>query len=91
MHNPLRQIFGLGGGTMAVLVFFGVPFRRRKWQTMLGLVLLWTAAMGATGCGGGSSSDPPTNAGTTAGAYVFTVTGTSGTITQSAKVAVTVQ
>jgi trimeric autotransporter adhesin len=91
LHNPLRQVFRLGGGTMAVLVFFAVPFRRRKWQTMLGVILLWAAAMGATGCGGAASTDPPPNAGTTAGAYVITVTGTSGTITQTAKVAVTVQ
>jgi hypothetical protein len=75
---------------MAVLVFFAVPFRRRKWQTMLGLVLLCAAFMGATGCGGVSSNTPP-NGGTTAGAYVVTVTGTSGTITQTATVAVTVQ
>ncbi len=92
MHNPLHQIFGLGGGTMAVLVLFGVPFRRRKWHTMLGLVLLCAAFMGVTGCGGAAmSSDPPPTGGTTAGAYVVTVTGTSGTITQTAKVAVTVQ
>jgi hypothetical protein len=76
---------------MAVLVLFGVPFRRRKWQTMLGLVLLCAAFMGATGCGGRSSSNTSTNGGTTAGAYMFTVTGTSGTISQTANVAVTVQ
>lgn len=91
MHNPLPKIFGLGGGTMAVLVFFAVPFRRRKWHTMLGLVLLCAAFMGVTGCGAVSSTTPPANGGTTAGAYVVTVTGTSGTITQTAKVAVTVQ
>jgi hypothetical protein len=91
MHNPLPRIFGLGGGTMAVVALFGVPFRRRKWQTMLGLVLLCAAFMGVTGCGGGSSSGASTNSGTTAGAYVVTVTGTSGTITQTAQVAVTVQ
>ena len=76
---------------MAVLVFFAVPFRRQKWQTMLTLVLLCAAVMGATGCGGAASSNPPTNPGTTTGTYVFTVTGTSGTITQTAKVTVTVQ
>ncbi len=92
MHNPLQKIFGLGGGTMAVLVFFGAPFRRRKWQTMFALVLLCAATMGAMGCGGSASSNtPPPNAGTTPGAYVFTVTGTSGTITQTATVTVTVQ
>ena len=75
---------------MAVVVLFGVPFRRRKWHTMLGLVLLCAAFLGATGCGG-VSSNTSTNGGTTAGAYVFTVTGTSGTITQTATVVVTVQ
>jgi len=91
MHNPLPKIFGFGGGTMAVAVLFGVPFRRRKWHTMLGLLLLCAAFMGATGCGGVSSTTPPANGGTTAGAYTFTVTGTSGTISQTATVAVTVQ
>ena len=76
---------------MAVAVLFGVPFRRRKWHTMLGLLLLCAAFMGATGCGGVSSTTPPANGGTTAGAYTFTVTGTSGTISQTATVAVTVQ
>jgi hypothetical protein len=90
MHNPLAPIFGLGGGTMAALVFFVVPFRRRKWHTALGLVLLCAAFMGATGCGG-ASFDHPANGGTTAGTYVVTVTGTSGTLTQTAQVAVTVQ
>jgi hypothetical protein len=91
MHNPLPKIFGFGGGTMAVVVFFAVPFRRRKWHAMLGLLLLCAAFLGATGCGGVSSSNPPPNGGTTAGAYTFTVTGTSGTISQTATVAVTVQ
>jgi hypothetical protein len=91
MHNPLSKIFGFGGGTMAVVVLFGVPFRRRKWQTMLGLFLLCAAFLGATGCGGASSTTPPPNGGTTSGAYVVTVTGTSGTISQTATVAVTVQ
>ena len=76
---------------MAVLVFFAVPFRRRKWQTMLGLVLLCAAPWGPRGAAVRRPLTPPTNAGTTPGAYVFTVTGTSGTITQTAKVTVTVQ
>jgi len=46
---------------------------------LLGLILV--------GCGGGGTSNP----GTTAGTYTITVTGTSGAITASAAVQLTVQ
>lgn len=62
---------------LALLVFFGIPARRRSWRAMLGALLLIAALGGLSACGdfwqapGGNTAD-----GTTTGNYVFTVTGT---------------
>jgi hypothetical protein len=66
-----------GGAVLAFLMFLGIPARRRSWRAMLGaLALMLTlgslAACGGGGGGGGGGGNP----GTTAGSYVFTVTGT---------------
>ncbi len=90
---------GAGSGTvLAVLIFFGIPARRRSWRNMLG-ILVALAVMGAlSSCGGGSSggggggggqNDP----GTTAGTYTYSVTATptpsvSPTVTTSFTVTV---
>jgi hypothetical protein len=76
-----------GGAVLALLVFFGIPARRRSWRSMLGAFLLMGALAGLSGCGDfwqaptGNAAD-----GTTTGNYTFTVTGTgapavSGTVT----------
>jgi hypothetical protein len=71
---------GAGGGAIfALLVFFGIPARRRSWRAMLGILVV-TLGLGAlSGCGGGSggnSGGGSTDAGTTAGTYTYTVTAT---------------
>ncbi len=68
-----------GGAVLALLVFFGIPARRRGWRAMVGmLVILFAlgglAACGGGGGGGGGSSDP----GTASGTYTFTVKSTGG-------------
>ena len=68
---------------------FGIPFRRRRWTSMLAHLLL-VAAMETIGCGGGGSSTPAT----TAGNYTFTVAATDSVnskITTSTTVTITVQ
>jgi len=84
---------GGGGAVLAGLLMFGIPSRRRRWVSML-VILAAVFAIGAIGCGGGSSSKPPTTPSTpatTAGSYTFTVTATSGTVTASATIPLSVQ
>jgi cyanate permease len=84
----------LGGSAFAAALFFlGVP-RRRRWHGWSLLVLLGTMIAGACiGCGnsGSVSNNPPSNPGTTAGNYNVTVTATSGTVTSSVSIPLTVQ
>jgi trimeric autotransporter adhesin len=82
LDHPLNKFFAIGGGaTLAMVLFFGIPARRRSWRTMLG-VLVFAAIVGL-GIGCGSSGNKSTS-------YTVTVTGTSGTITQTTTVNVTV-
>ena len=85
-----------GGAVLACILLFGVSKRRRRWQTMLGLlVFLIFLSGGVLSCGGGGSGGGGGggggNPGTTAGAYMVTVTGTSGTMTATGTVSLTVQ
>jgi hypothetical protein len=59
-----------GGAVLAFLVFLGIPARRRSWRSMLGVLVVMAALGSLAGCGGGGG-----NSGTTAGSYIFTVTG----------------
>jgi subtilase family serine protease len=87
---------GAGSGALlALLVFFGIPARRRSWRAMLGILIAMAALGVMSSCGGGSSGGgggtTPSNPGTTAGTYTVTVTGTSGSITQTQPVTLSVQ
>jgi len=73
----------LGGG--AFLSFALLRRRREKlWGMQLGLGLVLLGATLFAGCGGGSG-------GNTGGTYTLTVTGTSGTLTQTTTYSLTVQ
>jgi hypothetical protein len=66
-----------GGAVLALLVFMGIPARRRGWRSMLGILVVMVALGSLTGCNslvlnGSSSQSKP---GTTAGSYIFTLTG----------------
>ena len=75
---------GLGDGVaLALLLFLGIPARRRSWRALLGVLVLMIALGSLAACGGGgSSSGGGGNPGTTSGQYTFTVTG-AGTPAQS--------
>jgi len=84
-----------GGAALACVLLFGIPARRRRWRKLLGmLALLAFMAAGIVSCGGGGSGGGggggKGNSGTTAGAYVITVTGTAGTVIQNTTVNLTV-
>ncbi len=77
-----REWLGAGSGAiLALLVFFGIPARRRSWRSMLSLLVVMIAIGGLASCGGsgggGGGGGGYTDSGTTAGTYVFTVTSTA--------------
>jgi subtilase family serine protease len=81
------------GALLALLVFFGIPARRKAWRAMLGMVVLLITLGSLAACGGSSGSGTTTIPGTSAGTYTFTVTATgnpaiSSTQTQTFNVVV---
>ncbi len=96
---PSRDV-AMGSSAVALvsLLWVGFPVRRRNKLSLLGLLLV-SILLGATmGCGGTSANAPappanpapPADPGTTPGAYTVLVTGSSGAITATAAVTVTV-
>jgi Bacterial Ig-like domain (group 3)/FG-GAP-like repeat len=86
----------LGGFSLAGLAFILWPRRRRlpRGLTALLLAVLSLSSIGAlTGCSGNNGSNKTTTnqyAGTVAGTYTLTVTATSGTLSQTQAIALTV-
>jgi hypothetical protein len=89
-----RAPFYASGATLACILSFGIPMRRRRWQKTLGFVFLFiSTTSGVLACGGGSASGSSSNTGTTTGTYVVTITGAdtaTGKITSSTAINVTV-
>ena len=50
--NPRGLWMAEGGTALACIFLFGMPGRRRKWQSLLGSLALFVVAFGITGCGG---------------------------------------
>jgi len=82
-------IFG-GGLPLAGIFVLAVPGRRR-WRTLLGLLVLallvTLPACGGGGGGGGGHQDP----GTPTGSYKVTVTASAGSLSQQGSFTLTVQ
>jgi len=90
-----------GGGALAALLFLGLPSRRPRTKTLVSLLLLGAFAAMVMACGGAQkAANPvttpanpvmtPANPGTSLGNYMVTVIGSSGALTASTTVAVTV-
>jgi FG-GAP-like repeat len=89
--SPVRSRWYATGATLAMLILFGIPARRRRWCGLLGmLVLLGLVAAGVASCGGSGGGGNSGSPGTTTGSYTVTVTGMSGSITQTTTVNLTV-
>jgi trimeric autotransporter adhesin len=70
--GPGKGWMGAGSGAiLALVLFFGIPARKRSWRTMLGALVLMVIMGAMAGCGGGGGGG---NKGTPAGTYTFTVT-----------------
>jgi hypothetical protein len=86
--------YAAGSAVLACLLLFAIPARRRSWRTMLGMLTLLIAfTSGAVACVRISASgcNVVGPAATTAGTYTITVTGTSGSLTETGTVALAVQ
>jgi hypothetical protein len=90
-ENRIKRLFwpSAGGTVLALVFFFGIPRRRRYWLVML----VFFVFLGAMGCGGSSSGGGNSggSSGTTPGSYTITVTGASGTTTETGTVTLAVQ
>jgi hypothetical protein len=93
-NSPGMPWYATGGTTLAGLLLFGSPFRRRRLRTVCKFVALLVVLMGgmvACSSNGNSGSGGSGNPGTTAGTYTISVTGTSGSITETETISLTVQ
>jgi hypothetical protein len=101
-RNQIKTLLwpSVGGSALALVWLFGIQAGRRRWQAMLGvLVLLFSLTCGVSACGGGGGASSGGggggggggNPGTTAGTYTVTVTGTSGALTSTATITLKVQ
>ena len=88
--KPRTHWFNAAGASLACLLLFGMPVRRRGRRAMLGLFALFAVlAGGIVACNG--SSGKTGNPGTTAGSYTITVTGVAGATTETGTVSLMVQ
>ncbi|MGA9587365.1 MAG: FG-GAP-like repeat-containing protein [Terracidiphilus sp.] len=94
--RPILRVnpwYAAGGSALACLLLFGIPARRRRLRTLLGMIFLLTflnsgtVSCGGSGKSGGSGGGNP---GTTPGSYTITVTGTAGSVTKTTVVNLTV-
>ncbi len=87
--------YSAGGTILAWALLFGIPTRRRRWLARLGmlalLITLTGGVMACGGSGGGGGCSTVGNPGTTAGNYTVIVTATSGAVTRTGTVSLTVQ
>ena len=96
---PAGKSIWLGASSiLALVIFFGIPARRRGWRALSGMGMIIVIASGVVACGGGGSGGATGggvhgNPGTTPGVYIITVKAAdaaTGQISVSGSVIVTV-
>jgi hypothetical protein len=87
----MRSLGFSGGLAVAGLFVLGWPSRRRTRAVLL--TLLASLIVATFGCGGssGGGGGPQIDPGTPVGSYTVTITGTSGSTTHTATIALKVQ
>jgi trimeric autotransporter adhesin len=96
LSYPMRRRgswYATGGVMVASLMLWGIPRRWRGWRLIFGVLFVSAIIGGFLGCSSGNSNGGGTtsNPGTTPGSYTVTVTGTSGSLTATSTVALTIQ
>jgi hypothetical protein len=84
--------WSLSSTVFAAMFLLGTPSGRRHWNRFLGLLVL-TVSLACVGCGGsgGSGGGATTDPGTPAGSYTVTITGTSGSVSHTTTLNLTIQ
>jgi hypothetical protein len=96
---PLNASPWLALGALGLFTMAGLGFRNRTRGRQVGFaaatlaltLLISCGGGGSSSSGGGSNNLPPNSNGTLPGTYTLTVTGTSGSISHSTPIAVTVK
>lgn len=95
LHRPNVRGNGwlaAGCASLAFVVIFGVPRHKRRWPLFIGLLFLLAAVTNVTvACGGSTPNVHHSIPGTTTGAYTITVTGVSGSLSETGTVPLTVE
>jgi hypothetical protein len=72
------------------LLLFGFAGDRKRWRNLFGIASFLVITAGFAACGAGGGGGGLGNAGTTPGNYTITVTGSSGSLTQTTTLSLTV-
>jgi hypothetical protein len=91
LFNRPRWFIPGAGALFACILLLLVPGKKRRMKLAFGLLVFALLAAAFVACGGGGGGGGTHNSGTTPGPYTVTVTGTSGTLSHTLNVPVTVQ
>jgi len=89
--NPPGWFIPSAGALFACILLLLIPRKKRQAKLAFGLLVFALLAAAMVACGGGNGSGGTHNPGTPTGTYTATVTATSGTLTHSLNISVTVQ